>query len=574
MCRSHLRGTPGDVQVPEKLMANKPKEPELPEADCSDLLKSLDIRLQPKQQQVLEAMEAIGDVPVVWGDGGSRGSAKSGGLRRVAITLALKYNGIVIYIIRRVLGDLIENHQQKIALEFPTIDAMYRRQAHEYALPNGSRIVFVYAETSIDVRRVSYGPECTFLFVDQAEQFSEDELISFRIANRWPGMPKGFVKTCLFFNVGMGQGAGYLRRIFHTRNFRIGQEDPGDYAFIQAYGWDNYEWFRDQTPLTFEEFYALSSKERFTLFVTATSEGKKMNALPEHRREGELLGDFDSFSGQYFSDVWGQQCVLDTQIANSLMQPWWTRWMAMRWGFGDHACNLWAATGLVTPGMWKRSFGGTIPAPVECVIIYRELLALGRAEADLANDIVSMTPEAESPGISELWMGSSSLDQQKKPGENTVGQTLGKILRRFGLPEPIPADDRRVDGWRFVYACLRQAALREKAEVDAGALQEGPVLFVSSDCPLCVENIPLAVRSDKDPNDIEIRAGEWSSVTDAVRFLLKSKPAAKTQAPLSVRRQMAMEAYKDPTARHMASLRFNEQEARRGVAGRSPNWRQ
>ncbi len=564
-----------------------PKEPKdaPPEADSSDVLKALDIKLQPKQQQLLDAMEAIGEVPVVFGYGGSRGSAKSGGLRRIAITLGLKHPGIVIYIIRRVLGDLIENHQQKIALEFPPIDSLYRRQAHEYPLPNGSRIVFVYAETKFDVDRVSYGPECTFLFIDQAEQFSEDELISFRICNRWPGMPKGFVKTCLFFNVGKGVGAGYLRRIFHTHNFRIGREDPKDYGFIQGYGWDNYEWFRDQVDYAQEEFYQLSSEDRFTLFVTQTSEGKKMNALPKHRREGELLGNFDSFSGQYFSDVWGSQCVLDAATANALIQPWWVRWMAQKWGFGDHDCHLWAATGLVTPGQWFRAFGGVIPAPVEVVIVYREMLTLGMAEAELAMNIVKMTPESERRQVAEFWLGSASLDQQKKRGANTVGESIGKVMQRHGLPSPIPADENRVDGWRFLYNGLRQASLREegvapvmherlRADHLAERIRHGAAVFVSSDCPLCIENIPLAVRSDKDPNDIEIRPGEWSSVTDAVRYLLKSKPAPKSQAPVAVRRQMALEAHTDPTSKHMAALQFNQRESQRGRASRSPNWRQ
>ena len=60
------------------------------------------------------------------------------------------------------------------------------------------------------------------------------------------------------------------------------------------------------------------------------------------------------------------------------------------------------------------------------------------------------------------------------------------------------------------------------------------------------------------------------SVVDAVRFLLKSKPAAKSQAPLAVRRQMALEAHTDPTAKHMAALQFMQKEAGRGRV----NWRQ
>lgn len=266
-------------------------------------LDSLNIKLQPKQQALLDAMEATGEVPTVWGNGGSRGSAKSGGLRRIAITLALKHDGIVIYTIRRVRQDVIENHVEKIKLEFPQVQEFYKAGPTEYAFPNASRIVMKYAEEKGDVDRISYGPEATFLFIDQAEQFSEDELISFRICNRWPDQPKGFVKACYFFNVGKGVGASYFRRIFHNKYFRP-NENPKDYAFIQAYSWDNYEWFRGQVPYSAEEFYELSSEERFALFVTQTSEGKKMNQLPKTRRESELLGNFDSFSGQYFSDVW------------------------------------------------------------------------------------------------------------------------------------------------------------------------------------------------------------------------------------------------------------------------------
>jgi hypothetical protein len=547
---------------------------EEPEIDCADLLKSLDIRLQPKQQLFYDKLTAIGNVPTVLGMGGSRGSAKSGGIRRIAITLACTYEQVRVFIVRRVLGDLLLNHVAEMALEYPAIHELYHPPSGgkrpEYRFPNGSLVILIYAETNADIDRLVKGQQAAFVLIDQAEQFTEAELIAFREVNRAPGVPKGYCKIGYFFNTAQGVGAAYFRRIFHTKRWRE-NENPGAYDFIQAYGWDNYEWFRGQTPYSFEDFYQLSSEDRFAVYIRDTSQGRKQNELSERKRDADLLGSFDSDGGLYFSDVWGEHCELDAQITDSLMQPWWTRWMAMRWGFGDHACHLWAATGLVTPAIWKRTFGGTIPAPVECVIIYRELLALGRAEADLANDIVSMTPESERRGISSFWMGSSSLDQQKKRGENTVGETLGKILRRYGLPDPIPADDRRVDGWRFVYACLRQAGLRQKAEIDAKALQEGPALFISTSCPLCIEHIPLAPPAKKDPNDIEIMAEEWASITDAVRFLLKSKPSAKAQAPLAIRRQMALEAHTDPTAKHMAALRFQQTET--GSSGSRPNWR-
>ena len=345
------------------------------------------------------------------------------------------------------------------------------------------------------------------------------------------------------------------------------------------YGWDNYAWFKNQVPYTFEEFYALSSEQRFEIYIRDTSQGRKQNELSSKKRDADLLGNFDSFDGQYFSNVWGAHCELDAALVNDLIQPWWTRWMAQRWSFGDYACHLWAAAGLLTPAQWRWYFDGTIPEPMEVVIIYRELrdaeggLPIGLAEAELANAIVAATPADERRRISEFHLGSAFLDQGKKRGENTVGETMGNVLGRYQLPTPIPADENRVDGWRFVYSCLRQAGLRNRPVVGAASIHEGPALFVSSDCPTCIENIPLAAQSRKCPDDIEEVTGEWPAVADAVRYLLKSKPAAKSQPPLAVRRQMATERFTDPTARHMAALQFQNQESRRGLASRAPNWR-
>ena len=562
-------------------MAAKTKEPDPPEASCADLLNSLEIRLQPKQQILYDKLTAIGNVPTVLGMGGSRGSAKSGGIRRIAITLACTYPAVRIFIVRRVLGDLLLNHVQEMALEYPAIaklyHAPYQGKRPEYTFPNESRIILIYAEGKSDIDRLVKGQQAAFVLIDQAEQFTEDELIAFREINRAPGVAEGFCKIGYFFNTAQGVGKAYFRRIFHTKRWRE-NENPNTYDFMQVYGWDNYEWFRAQTPYTFEEFYQLSSEERFAIFIRDTSQGRKQNELSKRKRDADLLGNFDSGGGLYFSDVWGEHCELDAPIAAALIQPWWTKWMAQKWGYGDPACHLWAATGLVTPAAWKRVFGGIIPAPMECVIIYRELhdaknsessLPVGRAEADIAADIIAATPEWERRHIAEFRLGSSSLDQQKKRGENTVGEGLGQILQRHGLPSPVPADDSRVDGWRFMYACLRQSELCEKTEVTLEELQQGPALFISSACPLCIENIPLAPPNQKDLNDIEPGVDEVSSVVDTIRFLLKSKPAAKSQAPLAVRRQMELDKYTDPTAKHMAALRVMQKEAGRG----RQNWR-
>jgi hypothetical protein len=199
-------------------------------------------------------------------------------------------------------------------LEYPDVHRFYHPPSQgrrpEYVFPqNDSRIVLIYAQDWSDVERLIKGQQAAFIFVDQAEQFYEKELLAFREINRAPGVPEGFVKIGYFFNVAQGVGAPYFRRLFHTHRF-LPNENPGAYRFVQVYSWDNYEWFRDQVPYTFEEFYQLSSEERFELFITRTSQGRKQNELPEHKRNADLLGNFDSFSGQYFGDVWGEHCVV------------------------------------------------------------------------------------------------------------------------------------------------------------------------------------------------------------------------------------------------------------------------
>ena len=265
--------------------------------------------------------------------------------------------------------------------------------------------------------------------------------------------------------------------------------------------------------------------------------------------------------------------VITSELADTIIQPWWTAWMAQRWGFGDHCCHLWAATGLVMPQTWKGLFGGEAAGPIETVIIYRELLAQGMAEAELANRIVSMTPPAERPHISRFFLGSESL-QDTKHGENNVRALVSAVLRRHGLPAAWDADENRIEGWRFMYACLRQSQMQEMEYIPLARIREGPMLLVSSACHECIEGIPKAVRDEQHDKseDVVVLRDDWVAVTDAVRYLLKSKPAPRSEAPAGVRRQELCQSIGDATARNMALLRFNETERQRGKRGR-PAWR-
>jgi hypothetical protein len=301
----------------------------------------VNITMQPKQQQLLDAILSTGpNVATKWGYGGSRGSGKSRGARDIVLAVASLVSqtlpGIVIFIIRRNWTDVDENHRQKYLIERPLLAANYSNK--EFQFPpgmNSPRIAFKYGDTLEDIRRVARGPECYLMVIDQAEQFSELELAELNTPNRWPAAGPGGAKTLYLFNPG-GPGSDYLQRVFFKKKFKD-NENPEDFNFVQAYGWDNWSaWFAnegievDGKPLTWESFYALPGdlppcpngaynrawlesipdNHRFKLFVTRTSEGRKMWSKPESIRMGDLFGRFDAFAGQYMAGIFDERRVV------------------------------------------------------------------------------------------------------------------------------------------------------------------------------------------------------------------------------------------------------------------------
>src|ERR1700733_4953967 len=195
------------------------------------------VDLQPKQFTFANLVE---NSKATWlGYGGSRGGAKSGALRRIMVMRRLKYPGTSGLILRRVWDDVLKNHVNEMWKdgEFPELYKYYKAGEHVIEMPNGSRIYFDSSENSTDVQRKAFGPEFMDIFIDQAEQFTEDELVQIKTTCRWPGTPLYRCKMGLFFNPG-GVGAGFLQRIFSTLDFHQ-NESKDNYAFLQAFGWDN-----------------------------------------------------------------------------------------------------------------------------------------------------------------------------------------------------------------------------------------------------------------------------------------------------------------------------------------------
>lgn len=280
------------------------------------------------------------NIPVSIGYGGARGAAKSRGMRDAILVLISEfshlYPGMVIYLVRQNLGDLFKNHVNMYYIEHPPMKDWFNNGQQEkgFFFPDSMkapRLLLGYGDTTKDLDRFTKGPEAIFIFIDQAEAFSEDQLGIIRSPIRWPGAAPGTEKVIYGFNPG-GPGMIYLSRVFARKEFMKDRENPARFEFIQGYAWDNFHgWFSGQgieingEPLNYDTFYSLHGElpnlpkndtyddawlatipdnHRFKLFITKTTEGMKMWEKPDAVRMGEVFGRFDVFAGQAFAGAW------------------------------------------------------------------------------------------------------------------------------------------------------------------------------------------------------------------------------------------------------------------------------
>jgi hypothetical protein len=375
----------------------------------------------------------------------------------------LQYPGTFGVILRRVWDDVNKNHVEKFKQEFPELTPLYADK--EYRLPNGSKIMFMAAENAADVERKFFGPEYMDIFVDQAEQFADKEIRNLKMACRWPGQPDNACKLGLFYNPGgdnkiAAVSMQFLKRIFHDKKYE-GKENPADYEFIQAYGWDNVEWVKPSLHaegFSETDFYSWEFVKRFRYFVTKSQYGRELDAMPQHIRIGHLLGRFDRFAGQYYGAVYDRDKLsINPKQVLELIKPWWRRWISLDWGFYHHCGVLWHARGLVTAKELERVTGlVSKKSPIDLILTYKTALLQEQGEAKIAEQIVKQCSAEERRTIRHIFMGPIGPERKIKIGAQTVPQQIGKVMRKYGMPEPVIADDARIAGWRAMYNQLKE----------------------------------------------------------------------------------------------------------------------
>jgi phage terminase large subunit len=464
---------------------------------------TLRFRWQPKQWQVWNLILESQATHI--GYGGARGAAKSHFGRQAAICLGLKYPGIRILVLRRTFKEVFANCIAPMFRQWPQVRNWYRGPGAEgwpaLTLPNGSQIVFGYAEHKLDIYDFQ-GDEFAFIFIEEATHFNEEELRWLETCNRWAGN-LGFTPKIIWTMNPGNVGHDYVKRVMIDKQY-ADNEKAEDFVFVQAYGWDNVEWSREslrRDSLTQQAYYAWEEKKRFEYFVQKSDYGRKLWALPEQEREAHLYGDWESFVGQFFREFTRRVHV----IRPFNIPSYWERFTSFDWGFKAPACMLWHAV-----------------SPEGVVVTYREMYIAGKDTPWLAQHAVKLTASEQiryKVGDPSCW------DASRGPSIAEVMAVNGWAMTQ--------AENDRVNGWARVRQYLSH-------DLDSnGVLVRPPMWQVVDTCQNLIRTLPALIHDEHEPEDCDTKGEDHAP--DALRYGLMTRPPL-TLIPLEVMQDEFKEA--------------------------------
>jgi phage terminase large subunit len=259
----------------------------------------INIQLQPKQ---IELYRLIKDSDyLVIGYGGSKGGAKSHGLRDVLTLLCLEYGGLQTAIFRRISKQLMDNHIVPYFTKYPELRQFYNVQDRIMKFPNGSILRFRSADQEDEIYNIQ-GSEFDVCAVDEATHFTKKQLdflrtcvrgkIGFKAKSVWTTNPGNISHT-------------YIKRIFINKQYDE-NENPRDYYYLPAKVYDNAIWVRDaliRDGLSADDYYGWTDEKRREYCTPENSlYVRNLKGLPKDLQDAYLEGDWDIFGGAFFKN--------------------------------------------------------------------------------------------------------------------------------------------------------------------------------------------------------------------------------------------------------------------------------
>ena len=437
-----------------------------------------------------------------WEEEALYGGAAGGGKSDCALAEALRqvdiphYRGLILRKTYPQLSELIDRSGELYKSAFR--NAYYNDSKHVWTFPSGAKIFFGSMQHTKD--RTNYqGKRYDFIDFDELTQFTWDEY-SYMFSRNRPSGPG-------------------------TRCYMRAQANPGGIG----HGWVKERFITPAPPMTTIRDHVKVKypdgreelKEHCRIFVPSTVFDNKillqndpeyltrLAALPESERAALLYGDWDSFSGQVFTEWRNDPEHYHDRTNTHVIAPFkvpseWRIWCSMDWGFTKPFSVGWYAVDYEQRIYRIRGLYGCTDTPNTGV---------KWEPARVAREIRKI--EEDDPNLRGRWI--NRIADPAIYGTQT-GESIAQMFAREGVYFE-KGEHARIDGKMQIHHRL---AFDEEGK---------PMLYVFNTDRHFIRTIPNLVYDSKNVEDIDT-AGE-DHIYDELRYMCMNYviPARKNIAP-------------------------------------------
>lgn len=427
--------------------------------------------------------------------GGAAGGGKSDALviealRQVHIPY---YKGLILRKTFPQLAELIDKTLNYYPRAFH--GARYNSSSHTWAFPSGAKIIFGSLQYTKD-RQKYQGQAYDFIAFDELTHFAYEEYVYLFSRNR-PNGPGTRVYLRATANPG-GIGHGWVKERFIT----AGKPMTPISDIVSWRTPDGETIQREQKRI----FVPSSVFDNQALMDNDPDYVQRLASMPEAERNALLYGDWDSFSGQVFTEWRNDSDHYQDRINTHVIAPFkipehWAIWCGMDWGYSRPFSVGWYAVDHERRMYRIREYYGCTGTPnqgvkMEPSEVAREIRRIESEDANLKGRRIHRI------GDPAIW-GSQ--------GTESIGALMERERIYFER-----GDHARIDGKMQVHHRL--------AFDDNG----WPMLYVFNTCKHSIRTVPNLVYSERDVEDIDTDGEDH--IYDELRYVCMANPIAPRQS--------------------------------------------
>lgn len=423
------------------------------------------------------------------------GGAAGGGKSDCALAEALRqvdipyYRGLILRKTYPQLTELIDRSTEIYSVAFK--GARYNDQKHVWTFPSGAKIFFGSMQHTKD--RTNYqGKRYDFIDFDELTQFLWEEY-SYMFSRNRPNGPGTRCYMRAQANPG-GIGHGWVKERFIT----AGAPMQTIWENVKVRFPDGHEEARWKSRI----FVPSSVFDNKILLENDPDYLTRLASMPEQDRKALLYGDWDSFSGQVFTewrcDVDHQEDRINTHVIKPFKVPdHWHIWCGMDWGYARPFSVGWYAVDENRRLYRIREYYGCTGTPnqgvkMEPAEVAREIKRIESEDANLKGKHIFRV------GDPAIW-GSQS------------GESIGDLMERERVYFE-KGNNARIDGKMQVHHRL---AFDEEGY---------PMLYVFNTCKHFIRTVPNLVYDDKNVEDVNTDGEDH--IYDELRMVCMENPIA------------------------------------------------